>query len=334
MSDNHPFHDPLPGGSSPSWQQDVFQHPADWASGGMSARPQRLSLTALFSVIAGGLGWATCCCGFLMLPLTMTSVGLGHVALLQISRSQGQLSGKPLAIIGLVIGYCGMVLSIGMIVLSFSGQFEQFKKGRDNDAPPTTAKAALERIESNILSDRNGIGQGNTDEAAALATRFSERMQALRELHFTKGRNRISVSGGKFITWCESRPGQCAFVVHVPNYRNFEGDAQEQLAALAWQAAQETVAGTLAEEDRLAVGLKGVILYGSVMTGTVVSPELAEAGLDKQTSDKELLLPFVEPLPDEDFEAEPQEPFEQNDPAVDAGDPDDEPQQKFGDPGR
>jgi hypothetical protein len=47
----------------------------------------------------------------------------------------------------------------------------------------------------------------------------------------------------------------------------------------------------LQDGDRLGVGLKGTLLYGAVMVGTVGD----KPGPDEQSSDKELLYPFFEP---------------------------------------
>src|SRR5262249_30727823 len=160
------------------------------------------------------LAWLACCCSFLQLPASLVSVVLGHVALVHIQRSEGRLSGMPLAIIGLVLGYPAVLLSVAMLVLPHTGMMERFAKQAEEAAarPPQSGKEALQRVESRIGTGKEGVALGNSPAARAIAEKFSERMQALREENFTKSRPGISLSGGKFITWCELRPGQCALV--------------------------------------------------------------------------------------------------------------------------
>jgi Domain of unknown function (DUF4190) len=269
---------------------------------GYQPQPSRqLSILAVFSLIAGGFAWLACCCSPVMLPMSIVSVVLGHVALVNIHRAQGRVTGLPLAIVGLVLGYPAILLSSVMLVLPFTGIMEKAKRQADEAAarPPQTAKEALQRVESQIATAKEGVAHGNSPAAKDIAQKFSQRMHALREEQFTKARPGISLSGGNFITWCELRPGQCALVTHVPNYRNFDGEAKKALADLAWQAAEESVAGTLPEGDRLAVGMKGVLLYGTVMTGTVVAPDRADEGRKERDDNEALLYPFFEPLPEE-----------------------------------
>jgi hypothetical protein len=124
-----------------------------------------------------------------------------------------------------------------------------------------------------------------------LAERFAVHMKELRDIAFTESKNKIQLTGGNFVTYCELHPGRCAFLVHVPSYRNFDENAKTTLAEIAWSVAQETVAESMMPGDRLAVGLKGTLLYGAVMTGTVFSDESKPA---QQSTEKELLAPFFE----------------------------------------
>jgi hypothetical protein len=153
----------------------------------------------------------------------------------------------------------------------------------------------LDDVEDQIRTDSGGIAHGNSDEAKALAQAFSELMQTLRDELFTKRDGGLSLSGKKFITYCELRPGQCAFVIHVPEYRKFNDDAKESLAELAWTVAQRTVEGKLQPGDKLAVGLKGVVLYGSVMVGEVGEPDGDEPSPEIDGDERADLLPFFKP---------------------------------------
>jgi hypothetical protein len=133
-------------------------------------------------------------------------------------------------------------------------------------------------------------------------------MKTLREVFFSEEKRKgISLSDGEFITWCELREGQCAFIVHVPSYRKFTEDAKDSLETLAWTAAQQTVRDTLEEGDELAVGMKGVVLWGDVRVGTVVGQDSEGDGIEQQGKDEAILYPFfVSPEPATDPTDPPQ----------------------------
>src|SRR5262249_30321539 len=136
---------------------------------------------------------------------------------------------------------------------------------------PRTARTALEAAETETLTDTRGKARGNTPEARLMAERFSNLMDEVHKDAFTKTDAKFKLSGGHYVTWCERREGTCAFVVHVPEYRRFTPDAKKSLDELAWAAAKLATMGELEPGERLAVGLRGVMLYGSVMVGKVGS---------------------------------------------------------------
>lgn len=258
-----------------------------------SPRSSRPSLLAVASVLFGGGGLFACCCAPIAIPACLMAVITGHAAFFSINRSAGQLTGKPAAAVGLVAGYFGLLLCGSLLIWGMMG-------GKDRDhAPaqpvPVTASSILDDVESKISTDSGGIAHGNTDEAQALAREFSEAFQLLREELFTKGGKGFSLSGGKFITYCELRPGQCAFVVHVPEYRRFDDDAKESLAELAWIVGQRMAREKLKPGDKLAVGLKGIVFYGSVMTGEVAAPDDDEAKPQTHGDSRSDLLSFFAP---------------------------------------
>jgi len=267
-------------------------YPPPGAAGPYAYTPNtsRTSLLALASLITGLGSWLLCCCAPLMIVPSLMAVATGHLGLREIHRGGGQVSGTPLAILGLVSGYMGLLFCILFLAIGF---LHDPKPAEMNST--VTAENVLSSAERKIVSDSGGTAHGNSPEAKALAEKYSASMLALREAFFTPNKpGGISLSGGQFIVWCELRDGQCAFVVHVPSYPKFDGDAKDSLAKLAWLAAQESVAGTLQEGDDLAVGLKGTLLYGAVMVGSVGD----KAGPDEQSKDKELLYPFFEPPAD------------------------------------
>ncbi len=71
--------------------------------------PPETSGKAIFSLICGILG--------LFPPAAVVAVIFGHLSLSEIRRSAGQLSGRGLAITGLVFGYGGVALGVVWLVL-------------------------------------------------------------------------------------------------------------------------------------------------------------------------------------------------------------------------
>lgn len=80
--------------------------------------PPRTSGLAIFSLVTSLLG------------LGLIPVICGHIALSQIKKSGGVLTGKGLAIAGVVIGYVTIVLAILLIPIFFIGA-RAWKKGSD-----------------------------------------------------------------------------------------------------------------------------------------------------------------------------------------------------------
>jgi hypothetical protein len=69
---------------------------------------------AIFSLISGLL--------FLILPFSIVAVIFGHLSLSEIRKSAGRLTGKGLAIAGIVLGYLGVALIVALIGLGIYGQ--------------------------------------------------------------------------------------------------------------------------------------------------------------------------------------------------------------------
>jgi hypothetical protein len=69
--------------------------------------PPETSGKAIFSVIAGLL--------FFILPFSIVSLVFGYLSLYDIRKSAGRLSGRGMAITGIVLGYLGVVVTLGLI---------------------------------------------------------------------------------------------------------------------------------------------------------------------------------------------------------------------------
>jgi len=72
--------------------------------------PPDTSGKAIFSLVCGIL--------FLILPFSIPAVIFGHLSLYDIRRSGGRLTGRGLAITGIILGYLGMALLVGFIGLT------------------------------------------------------------------------------------------------------------------------------------------------------------------------------------------------------------------------
>lgn len=75
---------------------------------------------AIFSLVCGLL--------FILPPVALTAVIFGHLALSDIKKSAGRLTGRGLAITGIVLGYLGVACLIGFIGLGIYGFREQQKR--------------------------------------------------------------------------------------------------------------------------------------------------------------------------------------------------------------
>jgi hypothetical protein len=285
MSSTFPPYPP-PGGP-PVGPPNPFAQP----QGSPAPTPAKLSLLALTSLSTALLAPLLSCLCIPTILLGLISVGTGILSLYKINTSDGRLKGLPLAVVGLALSVPVLLLSLFMAPGFFSGLAAARVKPM-SDSPQADA---LRAAELKILSDSEGVAHGNSPEAQVLAERYAETMKELREVLFTPDKKKaISLTEGNFITYCQLSRGKCALVVHVPGYKNFTSDAKKSLAELAWRAAQQTVRDTLQEGDQLAVGLKGTLLYGSVMVGTVVADDSPSDGIAEESIDKEKLHPFFE----------------------------------------
>jgi hypothetical protein len=237
-------------------------------------------------------------------PFSLAAVVLAVVALVAIPRSGGRLRGKGLAWTGLLTGLAGAATGIAVIYIAT-------KSGKDAGGHRTPSLAALEAAERNILSDNRGVAHGNIPEAEDMAREFGESLTRLFNLFFerSEGRSGLSLSGDKFVTHCQLGDGTCAFLVHVPSYRKFTREAKESLADIAWTTAQSLAAEhpeQVPPGSRLAVGLKGIAVYGAVITGRAGDGAAPEDTMESRSSDKDDLTPFfAEPESGVENEAEP-----------------------------
>lgn len=267
-------------------------------------RPPASSSLAIMSMIGGIVSlffcWMTCCCLFspFVFASSLTSIVMGHVALVQIHRSMGTMGGREMAYVGLFTGYPAAAVSgffFGLLVFSMASSSMAPPVPPPPVVAPAAGEAELEAAEKKIASESFGTAHGNSPAAIALAERFNRQMRTQRDELAKENPTLGIVTEGEFITWCELRDGRCAFITQVPLYRDYQFEGKAKIEKLAWTTAQEVTRGTVAEGADLAVGTKGVLLWGNIMIGKTVGEESAETGLTTQSEDYELLYSFFAP---------------------------------------
>lgn len=178
------------------------------------------------------------------------------------------------------------------------------KSIKGSSKPPSSASGGntpgentFQAANQAITTGRHGTALGNTQEAVRLAHGFSYTLKLLREegVEKSKKKSAISLTEGEFLTYCHLTEDTCAFLVHVPELRKFSGDAKEFIADAAWHSATAVVLAMPNRPKRLAVGVRGVLLYDAILVGKVVaSVEEAETGIERRlgNSRKGALYPF------------------------------------------
>jgi len=161
-----------------------------------------------------------------------------------------------------------------------------------------------------IIRNDGKVAKGNNTRAEALARDYSEHFAVLRESFFTESDDSaFSLSKGEMLTYCHLREDSCIFLVHVPQLRNFTGDAKSSIVDLAWHCANTVLKGNKVPGDmQLALGVKGLMSYEAILIGKLDVDGEPLSGLDIRESgiaSQKLFYPFFAPII-EDKKAEPQ----------------------------
>ncbi|WP_254508717.1 DUF4190 domain-containing protein [Anatilimnocola floriformis] len=302
-SPNDPFgQKPPPDFPSPGGYYVPPQYDAQYG-----IRPPQTSPLAILSMIGGiltfAMSWVSCCCFFtpIVFAGSVASVAFGHIALSQIQRSMGSIAGRELAWIGLGFGYPAVVVS-GFFMAIYVWAMVQAPASGPNGAnmSSTVAKmpgeVELQSAEEKIDLAVDETALGNSPEAITLAKAFNERMTEQRnKLASDNPQLGMKPDDGNFVTWCELHDGQCALVVQVPAYRTFTSEGKIEIEKRAWDAAQEVLREKLPPESDLAVGTKGLLLWGSIMTGKTVAAGSENNGVETESKNPENLYPYFDP---------------------------------------
>lgn len=270
--------------------QGIYRGPSRPASPPPQSLPRNSGL-ATASLILGLLSPVFLCACGLSLFTSLGAIISGHAALVKIKHSSGRLAGQGMAITGLVFGYLFLAASIGVWVAFGPAVVEGWRNAGqtadDGEPLPDTPESRLLAAETQIMSNAEGVAFGNTPEAQKLAESYARLLQAMRALMFTEDRERaFSLTDGQFLVHCELHEDRCAFLIHVPSYRDYEEDAKTALESSAWELAQDVVEDTLEAEDSLAVGLRGAFMYGSVLVGPAGKGESSPENFERVERDE------------------------------------------------
>jgi hypothetical protein len=193
------------------------------------------------------------------------------------------------------------------LVIVIGGPFiyAMFKgAGEDAARKQQPGYAAFQSADMLLIGKSNGIAHGNTPEAQALASEFSQRMKQARKLGIEsrKSSSIISLTGGEFLTYCLLTQESCVFMVHVPDLRKFTPDAKDFIAEAAWFSALAITESRQSSLRNVCVGVRGALLYDRVICGRPGSPANAASlrltKIDGNTESQEYLQGyFAQPAP-------------------------------------
>jgi hypothetical protein len=260
---------PLPGAPPPAFPQ--ARHGASTTTVSYQANGP-----AKTSMILGIIGLLS---SFLFCPsifLCITGLILGIVGMNRWKNGKGLTGGKSQAIAGIACSSLGLVamLALGIIVSKSD------KSKPESKSPRQVAAHSISRSSS-------AIAHGNTPQAIELAEKYATVMSEMHQAAFVSSKGKAPKSA-KYVVHCELRDGSCAFLACVPEYRKFDGDAKTSLEELAWSSACAVAKSepSLKPESELCVALKGMLMFGSVMTGPMNGATPATNTKDEEDMDR------------------------------------------------
>ncbi len=269
---------PLPGSPPPVLPQPhhVVHSGPGFHGDSATTVSYRANGLAKSSMILGIIGLLT---SFLFCPsvfLCIAGLVVGIIGLSHVRNGNGLVGGKNQAIAGIA---CSSVGLIAMLVIGFLVA----KGGR----PTSESKSPRETAALSISSSSEQTAQGNTPKAVELAERYSSLMSGLHNVAFESSKGKAPKSA-KYVVHCELRDGTCAFLVSVPQYRKFTDGAKSSLEDLAWSTARAVLKDepSLEADTELCVALKGMLMFGSVMTGPLQGSSPASNTKDEEDMDR------------------------------------------------
>lgn len=258
----------------PSLMPPAYGQPSSYANATIT---QRSNGMATASMVLGIISLVT---SFLICPATLfvpLALIFGLIGLSQAGKTQ---TGKGKALAGII---CAL-LAAGVV-----GIVMMISKDKEQNAPPLTA---LDTAKKHIVARPELRGYGNTEEAKAMAEKVAQKLQVLHDTLIVSSKGRKT--SDQYAVHCELHEKTCAFLIFVPDYRKFEDDLKDDMNELSWSVASgvaKDVTRLHAGDVELCLGLKGLVMFGSVMTGklTDAKPQTISA------NEKELARFFPEP---------------------------------------
>ncbi|TDU71011.1 hypothetical protein EI77_02129 [Prosthecobacter fusiformis] len=154
------------------------------------------------------------------------------------------------------------------------------------------AQTAFKKADSLITSSGKGTVHGNTPQAVSLAKDFAAASKEFRDLFIEKGKD------SEFLTYVYLTPTRCVFLLHVPQLRKFSKEAKDTMSEIAWLSAQGLAAKLTPKPSKVALGIRGNILYDRAYIGHPVSNEEDSKGIDQEVKGmdaREVLALLFEP---------------------------------------
>lgn len=223
---------------------------------------------------------------------------------------------------------CGCVgrIALGVVVGLFALMAFSVYQSRNNPSKPSNAsESARSRFrEANRLIDnsRDGAGQGDHRDEKSAAAMMASLAAQFRKEAISKGSGSTrgifgyaakAADSNGFTAFCKRKGDTVLFLLHVPDLRHFEEKAKRGMAEGAWVAANfATEMLDDPKPTRMVVATRGIVLYDTMLEGTVKEGFLTEGdneddkklheelGIDSISSDedsmKEKFYTFFEPV--------------------------------------
>jgi len=251
------------------------------------------SASAVSSMIFGIAATLSMCSILASVITSLLAIVIGHISLSKIKKNNGRLVGKGFAIAGLVLGYILFPLSLTFAMLGFSNARNnpQMFAGSLPDGPA----AEMRDAESELVGLFKGGTAGNNGQAEDLAKSYGKILTTLIQATIVREKRGVEKKVDDEVSViCRLHDDTVCFLVKIPGYRNYNDEAKEGLAKMAWQAGRMTVGDSLPEGTEMGIGLKGLFLYGAVMIDDAQSEDPSS-----NTKSKDLLVRFFEDPLDE-----------------------------------
>ncbi|MCF7788767.1 MAG: hypothetical protein K9N47_21765 [Prosthecobacter sp.] len=160
----------------------------------------------------------------------------------------------------------GFILALAMVI-GVPFYYLKYKSSREDAAlQQRPGHAAFLAANDLVAGSSQGIAHGNSPEAQELAKALSSRLKEAREMGIDSRKSApiVSLTHGQFLTYCLLTKDSCVFMVHVPELRKYSSEAKDFITKAAWVAALDITQPHQADLRKLAVGLRGVLLYDRV----------------------------------------------------------------------